>query len=79
MKHYEHSLTAYITDIGMTGPFDSIIGMKKDNALKKLVTLLPSKFTVAENDIHINGAVIYIEKESGKATMIERINEKIEV
>ena len=71
--------TAYITDIGMTGPFDSIIGMRKENAIKKLVTMLPSKFTVAENDIHINGAVIYIEKSSGKSKMIERINQKIMV
>jgi metallophosphoesterase (TIGR00282 family) len=71
--------TAYITDLGMTGPFDSIIGMKKDNALKKLVTLLPSKFTVAANDIRINGAVIHIDKETGKSSMIERINDKVEI
>lgn len=69
--------TAYITDIGMTGPFDSIIGMKKDGALKKFLTLLPSKFVVAENDIRINGVFISIEKETGKARSIERINERI--
>ncbi len=69
--------TAYITDIGMTGPFESIIGMKKENALKKFVTMLPSKFTVAENDIRINGVVISINKENGKSTTIERINESV--
>jgi metallophosphoesterase (TIGR00282 family) len=69
--------TAYITDIGMTGPFESIIGMKKENALKKFVTMLPSKFTVAENDIRINGVVISINKENGKSKTIERINESV--
>ena len=69
--------TAYITDIGMTGPFDSIIGMKKENALRKFVTMLPTKFSVAENDIRINGVVITIEKETGRALMIERINEQV--
>lgn len=69
--------TAYITDVGMTGPFDSIIGMKKENAIRKFVTLLPSKFTVAENDIRINGAAVYIDMETGKSKMIERINEQV--
>ena len=69
--------TAYITDIGMTGPFDSIIGMKKENALRKFVTMLPTKFSVAENDIRINGVVITIEKKTGRALMIERINEQV--
>jgi len=69
--------TAYITDIGMTGPFDSIIGMKKENALRKFVTMLPTKFSVAENDIRINGVVITIDKETGRALMIERINEQV--
>lgn len=69
--------TAYITDVGMTGPFDSIIGMKKENAIRKFVTLLPSKFTVAENDIRINGAAVYIDIETGKSKMIERINEQV--
>jgi len=69
--------TAYITDIGMTGPFDSIIGMKKENAMKKLISLLPSKFTVAERDISINGVFISIDRETGMAKKIERIDEKV--
>lgn len=68
--------TAYITDIGMTGPFDSVIGMKRENALKKFVTLLPSKFSVAENNIRLNGVIISINRETGKSTLIERINTK---
>jgi len=68
--------TAYITDIGMTGPFDSVIGMRRENALKKFVTLLPSKFSVAENNIRLNGVIISINRETGKSTLIERINTK---
>jgi len=69
--------TAYITDAGMTGPFDSVIGMKKESALKKFVTLIPSKFTVAENDVRLNGVVITIDEATGRAQGIERINEKV--
>jgi metallophosphoesterase (TIGR00282 family) len=69
--------TAYITDAGMTGPFDSVIGMKKENALKKLVTLLPSKFTVAENDIRLNAVIVSIDSETGMAKRIERIDRDV--
>lgn len=69
--------TAYITDVGMTGPFDSIIGMKKESALKRFVTLLPSKYSVAEDDIRINAVLLCIEKATGKALNIERVHEKI--
>jgi metallophosphoesterase (TIGR00282 family) len=69
--------TAYITDAGMTGPFDSVIGMKKENALKKFVTLLPSKFTVAENDIRLNAVIVSIDGETGKAKRIERIDRDV--
>jgi metallophosphoesterase (TIGR00282 family) len=69
--------TAYLTDAGMTGPFDSVIGMKKENALKKFVTLIPSKFTVAENDVRINAAIVSIDPGTGRARDIVRINEKV--
>ena len=61
----------------MTGPFDSIIGMKKEIALQKFITMLPTKFTVAENDLRINGVIVSIDKETGNATSIERINETV--
>jgi metallophosphoesterase (TIGR00282 family) len=69
--------TAYITDIGMTGPFDSVIGMRKENALRKFTTMLPTKFIVAEDDIRINGVVVRVEIKSGKAVHIERIQEHV--
>jgi len=69
--------TAYITDAGMTGPFDSIIGMRKEIALKKFVTLIPSKFVVAENDIRLNAVIIEIDPATGKAADIRRIHQKV--
>jgi metallophosphoesterase (TIGR00282 family) len=69
--------TAYITDAGMTGPFDSIIGVRKENALKKFVTLIPSKFTIAENDVRLNAVLFTIDPGTGRAQSIERINEKV--
>jgi len=69
--------TAYITDIGMTGPFDSVIGMRRENALRKFITLLPSKFSVAENDIRLNAVLIAIDTTSGKAQTIERLHTKV--
>jgi metallophosphoesterase (TIGR00282 family) len=69
--------TAYITDVGMTGPFDSVIGMDRERAVRKFVTQLPSKFTVAESDVRMSGVVVTIESESGRATNIERIHEKV--
>ncbi len=72
----EHILprgTAYITDLGMTGPFDSVIGMRKEIALKKFVEQLPSKFSVADGDSRLNGAIISIDAETGRAAGIRRV------
>jgi len=64
--------TAYITDIGMTGPFDSVIGMKKDDSIRKFLTQQKVKFEVAEKNIKINGVLVEIDK-SGVAINIERV------
>jgi metallophosphoesterase (TIGR00282 family) len=69
--------TAYITDIGMTGPFDSVIGMKKEGALGRFLTLIPSKFSVATDDIRLNAVVVTIETATGKAKSIRRIQHKV--
>jgi metallophosphoesterase (TIGR00282 family) len=66
--------TAYITDAGMTGSFDSVIGMRKDEPVRKFITQLPSKFEVAKKDIRINGVLLQIDETTGRATSIERIN-----
>ncbi len=66
--------TAYITDAGMTGSFDSVIGVRKDEPIRKFITQLPMKFEVAKKDIRINGVLLRINETTGKAIAIERIN-----
>jgi len=64
--------SAYITDAGMTGPFDSVIGMKKETAIERFITQRPIFYKIAEKDIRFCGVVIRIDKKSGLARSIER-------
>ena len=66
--------TAYITDAGMTGPHDSIIGVTIDAALSRFVSGMPSKFEAASGGARLNAVIITADPASGKATAIERIN-----
>lgn len=66
--------TAYITDVGMTGAFDSVIGVRKDEPIHKFLTQLPAKFEVAKKDLRLNAVVLTIDESSGKALGIERVN-----
>jgi metallophosphoesterase (TIGR00282 family) len=66
--------TAYITDVGMTGPHDSIIGMDRDGSLSRFLTAMPSRFEPATENPRLNGAVIHVDADSGKATGITRIS-----
>ena len=69
--------TAYISDVGMVGPVDSILGCKKDVVIDQMLTQVPFKYDLSDdNNILINAVVIKIDNE-GKAKKIERINEKI--
>lgn len=65
--------TAYITDIGMTGPFDSVIGVMVDKVIAKFLSGMPHQFTVAKDRPGINAVVIDIDESSGRARSIERI------
>ncbi|HEX2768235.1 MAG TPA: TIGR00282 family metallophosphoesterase [Geobacteraceae bacterium] len=66
--------TAYLTDAGMTGSFDSVIGVKKEEAITKFLSQLPVKFDVAKNNLRLNGVVVVVDEQTGKALSIERIN-----
>ncbi len=68
--------TAYITDIGMTGPSDSVIGMRVEDAIRRSVTQMPIRMEVAEKPADIMGVVVEIDISSGKALSIERIKER---
>lgn len=66
--------TGYITDIGMTGPKKSVIGMEVEASLKRFVTTLPEKYRVAKDEGMLNGCVFEINDENCKIVDIKRIN-----
>lgn len=65
--------TAYISDVGMTGPYDSVIGMRKDIAIRRFLTQTPHKFEMASDDVHFCAVFIQVNRISGKAAKIEQI------
>jgi metallophosphoesterase (TIGR00282 family) len=65
--------TAYITDIGMTGPDDSVIGTKPEISIRRSLTQLPLKMEVADHESSINGVLINIDGDTGKSISIDRI------
>ena len=70
--------TAYLTDAGMTGSFDSVIGIKKDLILDRFLTQLPNKFEVAKGDVRLQGVVLNIEEATGKSLSVERLSIKLD-
>jgi hypothetical protein len=69
--------TGYITDAGMTGPADSVIGMEKSVVLEKFVTQLPQRFEVGRDDIEVQGVLLTLENLGNRCVSIERVKEKI--
>ena len=63
----------YITDVGMTGPYESVIGMKTQAAVNRFIYATPQKYETAENDVHLCGMFFKIDTETGKTIEIERI------
>ncbi len=69
--------TAYITDVGMTGPVNSIIGMKVETVMRRFLTGLPSKFEVAEGPAQLSAVLLDIEEATGKARNILRVQRAV--
>lgn len=69
--------TAYITDVGMTGPFDSVIGIKKGTILQRFLLQIPMKFDVAKGDVRLQGVTVDVNTE-GRAIAMERLNVTIQ-
>jgi hypothetical protein len=65
--------TAYVSDVGMTGPMDSVIGIRKEIALERLLTQIPWKFDVAKEEIELQGVVIDVDPKTGRSENIQRI------
>ncbi|CAN5367239.1 TIGR00282 family metallophosphoesterase [soil metagenome] len=65
--------SAYITDLGMCGPYDSVLGRRKDRVVKFMTTNMPHSFDVATNDVRLCGALAEIDEATGRAISVERI------
>jgi len=65
--------TAYITDVGMTGPVDSVIGIERERAISKFVTGMPNEFKVAKGRACLCGALVEVDETSGRSLSIQRI------
>ncbi|MBU0716801.1 MAG: TIGR00282 family metallophosphoesterase [Planctomycetes bacterium] len=65
--------TAYITDVGMTGPYDSVLGRRKDRVLKAMISAVPNPFDVASGDPRMCGVIVTVDSGTGRATSIERV------
>jgi metallophosphoesterase (TIGR00282 family) len=70
--------TAYQTDVGMTGAYDSVIGFRPEEALHRFLMNTPRKLEVAKRDIRLSGALIEVDETTGKAERIARIHERVE-
>ncbi len=70
--------TAYLTDVGMTGAYEGIIGFARDRIIEKFLSQTPRSFETAKKDIRLSGAVIEVDEESGKARRIERVQVRVD-
>lgn len=68
--------TAYITDVGMTGPYDSVIGTRIDLVIERFLTMMPTRFVVAKENVKLCGAVIELDDETGLAISIVPLQEQ---
>ncbi len=68
--------TAYLTDLGMTGPYDSVIGRKIEPVMDKFLSGMPNRFEVATGNVKLCGAIVEVDEKTGKALAIERVQEQ---
>jgi metallophosphoesterase (TIGR00282 family) len=71
--------TAYVTDIGMTGPYDSVIGIDKDQIIQKFLDQMPTRFQVAKENPILQAILVEVDPATGHALSVQRITEKEEV
>jgi hypothetical protein len=67
--------TAYLTDAGFTGPHESVIGREIEPVIRRFVQNTPQRFGVASERVLLQGALVEIDSDSGKATRIQRVSE----
>jgi hypothetical protein len=69
--------TAYVTDVGMCGPWDSVIGLRKENAIERFLTQRHSPFEIGSADVRLQGAIVEIDETTGRARSIVRVQERL--
>jgi hypothetical protein len=70
--------TAYLTDAGMCGPRDSVIGVKREQVLRRFLTQMPGRFEVADGPVLVQGVVVDVDSDTGRATEIRRFQEIVQ-
>jgi metallophosphoesterase (TIGR00282 family) len=70
--------TASLTDAGMCGPIDSILGVRSDQVLRRFLTQMPVRFEVASGPVVVQGALVDVDQRTGRATAIRRLREQID-
>ena len=71
--------TAYVTDIGMTGPINSIIGDTTETVLQRFLTIIPHRLSVGQGKVMFDAVLVKVDDKSGKAVNIDRIHQEIEL
>jgi len=70
--------TAYLSDAGMTGAYEGVIGFSRERIIEKFLSQTPRSFETAKKDIRLSGAVVEVDEETGKARRIERVQVKVD-
>ena len=70
--------TAYLSDAGMTGAYEGVIGFAKDRIVEKFLSQTPRSFETAKRDIRLSGCVVDIDEATGKARQIERVQVRVD-
>ena len=70
--------TAYVTDLGMTGPYNSVIGSEIPAVIERFVSQMPQRLTVAKGPVILNSVMVDIDERDGKATSIQRIDRMVD-
>lgn len=69
--------TAFQTDVGMTGAYEGVIGMERDGALRRFLHGMPTRFEPAEGDLRLDAVVVDVDRESGRALDVRRVQKKL--
>ncbi len=70
--------TAYLTDAGMCGPEDSVLGVRSDQVIRRFLTQMPTRFEVATGPVLVQGALVEVDGSTGRARAIRRLRERVE-